>query len=224
MAFRRRRRRSRRNPFRAFRRRRSHRRHRKNPRKYGSFNRRRGVGRRRRSASRRRNPDVVGSITGGLRPSKIKSNIVNGVQGALGWAGTSFLTRLENRYGLDKITGMAGGGAVGKILSYVVRGINVGILAGLTRRIVGEAFCRNLVMGGVTSIGVQVINDFAPMLGAPGESVKGLLSDYMLAAGPYSTAMKPFGVGDYLLASGVPSLPSAENSPVYGGDDPYGSF
>ena len=210
LARRRRHRRRRHNPFRAFR--------------FSGRTRRRG---RRHSRRYRRNPDIAGTITSGLRPSKIKSNIVNGVQGALGWAGTSFLTRLEARYGLDKIYAAAGGGTVAKILGYVVRGINVGLLAGLTRRFVSETTSRNLVMGGVTSIGVQVINDFAPMLGGPGESVKGLLSgvgDYLLAAGPYSTAMRPFGVGDYLLATGQPSLPYAENSPVYGGDDPYGAF
>lgn len=207
MARRHRRRRRRHNPFRAFR--------------FGGRTRRRG------RRHRRRNPDIAGTVTSGLRPSKIKSNIVNGVQGALGWAGTTFLTRLEARYGLDRIYSAAGGGALAKVLSYVVRGINVGLLAGLTRRFVSETTSRNLVMGGVTSIGVQVINDFAPMLGGPGESVKSLLSgvgDYLLAAGPYSTAMRPFGVGDYLLATGQPSLPSQENQPVYGGDDPYGAF
>lgn len=171
---------------------------------------------------------MVGSIQSGLRPSRIKDNLVTGVQGALGWAGTTFLTRIENRFGLGKVTDAVGGGWAGKILGYVIRGINVGILAGLASRVVSRETTRNLVFGGVTSIGVQVINDFAPLLGGPGEQVKGLLAggvgDYLLAAGPYSTAMNPYGMGDYLLASGQPSLPYPTGTPVYGGEDPYGAF
>lgn len=192
---------------------------------FATGSRRRGRGR------RRRNPDtsIVGAVQSGLRPSRIKDNLTDGVQGALGWAGTSLLTNLENRFlGLDRLTGALGGGWIQKILGYVVRGVNVGILAGLTSRFVSGETRRNLVFGGVTSIGVSVINDVAPLLGGPGAAVQGLLKsgmgDYVLAAGPYATAMKPFGVGDYLLANGQPFLPYAPNQPVYGGDDPYGTF
>lgn len=180
---------------------------------------------RRRGRGYRRNPDgVLGAVQAGIRPSKIRENLVDGVQGALGWAGTTALTRVENRFGLQRITAPLGDGWAQKILGWVIRGVNVGILAGITRRFVSESTRRNLVFGGVTSIGVQVINDLAPLLGGPGAQVQSLLSDYVLASGPYATAMRPFGTGDYLLASGQPSLPYAAGAPVYGGDDPYGSF
>lgn len=185
----------------------------------------RGGHRRRGGRRHRRNPDgLIGAVRTGITPRRIRENLVDGVQGALGWAGTTFLTRVESRMGLDRVLAVAGEGWLRKILGYVVRGVNVGLLAGLTGRLVSDSTRRNLIMGGVTSIGVQVINDVAPLLGGPGAAVQGLLSDYVLAAGPYATAMRPFGVGDYLLASGQPSLPYPANTPVYGGDDPYGSF
>ncbi len=184
-----------------------------------------GHGRSRHRRGYRRNPDgLIGAARAELRPSAIKENVISGVQGALGWAGTSFLTRIENRFGLQTLTAPLGEGWAQKIAGWVIRGVNIGLLAGLTARFVSPSVRRNLVFGGTVSLGVQVINDLAPLLGGPGAQVQSLLSDYVLAANPYSTAMRPFGTGDYLLASGAPSLPYPAASPVYGGDDPYGSF
>lgn len=190
---------------------------------------RRRSGRRTHRRRRRRNPsDAVGILTGSAKKafsvSGLKSNVANGTVAALGWAGVNGLARIESRFGLDRLSDSVGGGLPGKILGLVIKGFNVGVLTGIARMVgASKQTVTNLATGGIVSIGASVVNAVAPMLGSPGESVSALLGDYILAGSPYATAMHPFGMGDYLTAAGVPSMPMVSNDSVYGGEDPYGA-
>lgn len=168
---------------------------------------------------------MTGSAKKALSLAGLRSNVVNGTVAALGWVGVNGLGRIEQNLGIGRLTDAVGGGIAGKILNLVIKGFNVGVLTGVAKMLkLGDRTVSNLATGGIVNIGTSVVQMVAPMLGGPGEKINALLGDYMLASGPYATAMHPFGMGDYLLATGVPSMPMVSNDSVYGdtAQDPYG--